>query len=165
MNDIPYKKQVDPKVKALVLIFILLIVGVFVGIIISKVSLGFIHGKVESVKNIRIYWTAFANNYTLQTIFICMNLCLLIGLLSSYISSFRKTKSSFLLGLVLFLMVLFVQSLLSIPLLDLIMSIGTINPQIGFSCILLSYQSITFSILANIFETIALIILYYLSME
>ena len=165
MDDVPYKNELDPKTKAILFIFVLLVIGAIVGIIISNVSLGFLQEKIGDRPTIRTYWSAFSSNYTLVTIVICMNLSLLVGLLSSYVSSFRKTKSNFLLGLVLFLGVLFAQSLLSLPILDLILLIGTINPQIGFSCILLSYQSVIFPILANMFETIALIILFYLSME
>ncbi len=165
MNDIPYKKQMDPKAKALVIIFILLIAGAFIGIIVSKTTLGFFENRIAQSANARPYWPAFVNNYSLVTIVICMNLSLLAGLLCSYIKSFRITKSGFLLGLVLFLMVLFVQSLLSIPFLNLIMSITSMPPKLGFTCILISYQSMIFTILANMFETIALIILYYLSSE
>ncbi|HID25073.1 MAG TPA: hypothetical protein EYP23_01220 [Thermoplasmata archaeon] len=90
--------------------------------------------------------------YTLATVIICMNLMLLLGLLGAYIQSYRETKSSFLLGLTMFLSVLVVQSILSLPIIHV--SVGIIL-----------YQSNLFTILPNLFEMIALIILFYLSME
>jgi len=146
------KPKMDPKAKALAILFTLLILGAIIGIIISMVSLGFLKGKFGSIEGARVIWRVFADNYMLGTIIICMNLSLLLGLLGSYASSFRKTKSSFLLGLVLFLGVLFVQSLLSLPILGILLTNS-------------GYQSGLFSILPNMFETIALIILFHLSME
>ena len=146
------KPKMDPKAKALAILFTLLVMGTVIGIAISMTSLGYLRGRFGSVEEARVLWRVFADNYMLGTIIICMNLSLLLGLLVSYIGSFRKTKSSFLLGLVLFLGVLFVQSLLSLPILSILLTKSV-------------YQSGLFSILPNMFETIALIILFYLSME
>jgi len=146
------KPKMDPNAKALAILFILLIVGAVIGITISLVSLGFLKLRFGSMEGARIIWRVFADNYMLGTIIICMNLSLLLGLLGSYVRSFRKTKSSFLLGLVLFLGVLFVQSLLNLPFLGILLTNS-------------GYQSGLFSVLPNMFETIALIILFYLSME
>jgi hypothetical protein len=150
MKDV--KPGRDPKAKALMILFALLALGAIIGVFISFASLGYIRGELASRGVIRGLWRIFFDNYILGTVIISMNLFLLLGLLGSYIHSFRKTRSSFLLGLVLFLSVLFVQSVLSLPLL---------NVMLGQT----SYQSGLFSILPNMFETIALIILFYLSME
>jgi len=147
----------DPKAKMLAILFILLIVGAIIGIVISKASLSYIErqakrqGRLNNDVAKRV-WNAFVGMYTLGTIIICMNLMLLLGLLGAYIQSYRKTRSSFLLGLIMFLGVLVVQSLLSLPILHV--SFGTAL-----------YQSNLLTILPNMFETIALIILFYLSME
>lgn len=165
MNEIPSKNKMDPKAKALMLVFILLVLGAVIGIVISKSSLGLLEERIGQGTSTRPYWPGFANNYTLMTIIICMNLCVLIGLLVSYVRSFKVTKSSFLLGLVLFLMVLFVQSLLSLPIINLLTVAGSMDSRLGVSFIILSYQNVIIPMLANIFETMALIILYYLSSE
>ena len=146
------KPKMDPKAKALTILFMLLIIGALLGIVLSLISLGFLKNRFVSIEGARVIWRVFADNYMLGTIIICMNLSLLLGLLGSYINSFRRTKSSFLLGLVLFLCVLFVQSLLSLPFLGILLTNS-------------GYQSGIFNILPNMFETIALIILFYLSME
>ena len=159
------KSKIDPKAKAITILFLLLICGVIIGIFISLISLNILGKRIGEGDIIKALWRPFANNFTLETIMICMNMSLLLGLLISYVRSYRRTCSVFLLGLVLFLAVLFVQSLLSLPILDLIITVGSVDPRLGFSSVLISYQSAIFSFLANLFETIALIILYYLSME
>ena len=147
----------DPKAKMLIILFILLIVGATVGIVLAKTSLNYIEqharrqGRLDAEKTQRI-WKSFMGMYTLATVIICMNLMLLLGLLGAYIQSYRETKSSFLLGLTMFLSVLVVQSILSLPIIHV--SVGIIL-----------YQSNLFTILPNLFEMIALIILFYLSME
>lgn len=165
MKQMQKNNEMDTKAKSFLSIFLLLIIGTIIGAVISRVTLRIIQNRVGTGELITKYWPTFSNNYTLVTIIICMNITLLIGLLIIYINSFQETKSSFLLGLILFLSVLFAQSLLSLPVLDLIISISSTSPYIGFSYIVLNYQSIIFPILANMFETIALIILFYLSME
>ena len=159
------KSEMDPKAKALTRLFILLLIGAIVGIAVSVMSLGFLYAKVGSIGSIQNVWGAFSTNFTLKTIIICMNLSMLFGLIWSYRSDFKKTRSPFLLGLILFLLVLFVQSLLSLPILDLITSIVTIGVRSGFFYVLLAYQSAIFDIIAHFFGTIALIILFYLSNE
>lgn len=155
----------DPRTKSLMLLFILLLIGALIGIAVSIGSLTFLYSKISNSEEIRSIWQAFSTNFSIETIIICMNLSLLLGLLWSYRSDFKKTKSPFLLGLILFLLVLFVQSLLSLPILNLIISVVTIGARQGFFYVLLTYQSAVFNIIAHFFETIALIILFYLSME
>ena len=151
------KNSGNPKEKMLAVLLILLILGVVMGAILSKASLSYVErqarrqGRLDS-SIVRGVWNAFVGMYTLGTIIICMNLMLLLGLLGAYIQSYRRTKSSFLLGLIMFLGVLVAQSLLSLPILHV--SVGTVL-----------YRSNIFTILPNLFETIALIILFYLSME
>ncbi|MCD6468509.1 MAG: hypothetical protein J7L32_04270 [Thermoplasmata archaeon] len=151
------KNSGNPKEKMLAVLLILLILGVVMGAILSKASLSYVErqarrqGRLDS-SIARGVWNAFVGMYTLGTIIICMNLMLLLGLLGAYIQSYRRTKSSFLLGLIMFLGVLVAQSLLSLPILHV--SVGTVL-----------YRSNIFTILPNLFETIALIILFYLSME
>ena len=142
----------DPKGKALVLLLVLLIVGAIVGISISLISLNVAKGRIGLDETQRAVWRVFADNYMLGTIIISINLTLLVGLLWSYLQSFRRTKSNFLLGLVLFIGVLVLQTLLNLPLISIMLGNA-------------AYQSGIFSILPNMFETIALIILFYLSME
>lgn len=93
-----------------------------------------------------------------------MNLSLLSGLLFTYKKDYDQTQSPFILGLILFLFVLLVQSLLSRPIINLLVSIIEIGKQ-GVLNIFLTYKSSIFGILSHFFETIALIILFNLSRE
>ena len=95
----------------------------------------------------------------------CVDIILLLGILWIYLDSYRKTKSSFMLGLTFFIGVLFTRSIVTlvtihslfieyvraIPVLTKAFVIGG-----GFG---------TFSFFLNIFEIIAISILLYLSME
>jgi hypothetical protein len=164
------KPKMDPKAKAITIVFILLIVGVIAGFIVAKVSLdstdartkakiivlrGNINLKDESLKEINRLlatqiWNDFSDIFILVTIFITINLALLLGLLGFYVDGFRKTKSNFMLGLTMFLGVLFIQALISLPPFQMIFGQSVFD--IGL-----------FNILPNLFETIALIILFYLS--
>ena len=154
MSDIPYKNKMDPKTKAIAIIIVLLIAGLAVGLVLSKVSVDYASRRAgERYKNpqLQMLIRAFTDMYTLGTTIICINIFLLLGLLSIYADSFRKTKSSFIFGLLLFISVLFVQSIISLPILQSVLG-QTYIPSLA-------------GVLPNIFETIALTILLYLSME
>jgi len=147
MSDTPYSKTIDPKTKAIVLIVVLLIIGAAAGFVLAKGSLRYAQRRSERVTEAnRPYLETL---FTLSMIIICMNITLILGLLGVYVHTFQKTHSSFLVGLIVFIGVLLIQSILSLPI---------------FPTSLL--ESLTlFGILPNMFETIALTILLYLSME
>ena len=149
MSDIPIGKEIDPKAKAIAVIILLLVLGMIVGLAISKVSIDYARRKYQDQESYQRLINLIATVYTLSTSIICMNIFLLLGLLRIYIQLFRSTKSGFLLGLSLFIGVLLIQSFLSLPLFP---------AALGESLSL-------YGILPNMFETIALIILLYLSME
>jgi hypothetical protein len=155
----------DPHIKAILMLFIYLVIGVVIGLIISYGSLAIIQRRIGNLESVQLIWHAFSTNFIIETIIISMNLTLLLGLLWSYKKDFRQTQSPFLLGLILFLLVLVFQSLLSLPVLDIFISIITIGARQGIANIFLTYQSAIFSIIAHFFETIALIILFHLSNE
>ena len=155
----------NPQNKAIIMLFIILFVGVIIGLVVSFGSIGLLQRRMGSIEDIRPFWDAFRVNFTLDTIVICMNLTLLFGLLWSYKKDFKQTQSPFVLGLIVFLFVLFIQSLLSLPILNLIVSLLEIGVKQGAAYIFLAYKSSIFGILSHFFETVALIILYYLSRE
>jgi len=147
MSEIPYSKKVDPKTKALILILVLLIIGAAIGFVLARGSLRAAYKRTDRLPEAtRSYIETL---FTLSMIIICMNITLILGLLGVYIKTFRITHSSFLLGLIVFIGVLFIQSVLSLPI---------------FPTSLVEGLTL-FGILPNMFETIALVILFYLSME
>jgi hypothetical protein len=158
MKDIPYVKEMDPKTKAIAIIIVLLCVGLIVGGVISKISIDYAERTIlekwgeDITPRVQRLIDALKDMYTLGTIIICTNIFLLLGLLFIYGNTLRKTKSSFIFGLLLFIGILFIQSIISLPIL---------HATLGY----LWYSVSLFGVLPNMFETIALIILLYLSME
>ncbi|MEA2054905.1 MAG: hypothetical protein U9O96_07380 [Candidatus Thermoplasmatota archaeon] len=145
----------ETKTRAFALIVVLIIIGTIMGIATSYVSLK--KGKelaeergcpFENKKMARV----FAMRYMASIVVISINIMLLIGLLLVYMDTYSKTKSSFMLGLVFFISVLLIQSLLSLPL---------IHALFGYT----PYGLGPFGVVPHLFETVALVILMALSME
>ena len=148
----------NSKIKIIVYLVILLMVGALVGAVMA--SYAFEKGKEQVEKR----WggpkpwdpprdsRGFNFNFWGSIIFISINLFLLIGLLGIYVSTYWKTQSSFMLGLILFISVLAIQSFLSLPLLHTLF---------GFTAFGLGF----FGVLPHMFETVALVILFILSAE
>jgi general stress protein CsbA len=146
--------------KPVFIIFLLLVAGLIIGLIISYVSLSYAEVRFNDRysggnQRAQLLFKAFKDMYTLATCIITINVFLLLGLLYIYVDAFRKTRSSFMLGLISFISVLFLQSLLSLPIIHALL--GNTGYAVTTANIL--------GVLPNMLETIALIILIYLSME
>jgi len=150
------KNTINPKIKAVSIIVLLLVIGLVVGLIISQISMNYASDRIgrqhKDNDKLSLLIRSYADMYTLETTFICINIFLLFGLLFIYLDTLKKTQSTFMMGLLLFIGVLLVQSILSLPILQTSLSHGYHIPTL-------------ISILPAMFETIALIILLYLSME
>jgi len=90
--------------------------------------------------------------YTLNTVISSINVTLLIFLLITYISIYKKIKSEFTIGLIIFSMVLLFYALASNPL---------VHSAFGFYAIGLG----PFAMLPNLFTCVALAVLLYLSVK
>ncbi len=89
---------------------------------------------------------------TVKTVVSSINMALILLTLAVYVGIYRRIRSKFTIGLILMLLVLLMHALTSNPLL-----------QFGFG-----YQFIglgPLSIMPDIFTTIALVVLFYLSLE
>ncbi|MFO8133834.1 MAG: hypothetical protein R6U10_07905 [Thermoplasmatota archaeon] len=142
--------------KAFALVALLIVIGIVLGMVLSTVSLSLAKERAE-----RRGWrppqdgelpAEFVLRYYTASIIITVNVMLLVGLLGVYLQAYAATGSSFMLGLMFFIGVLLVQSLLSLPLLHTLF---------GYTFFGLG----PFSILPHVFETMALVILIVLSME
>jgi hypothetical protein len=166
MKNNPYQHKINPKMKAVIIIIGLIFIGVVIGMIISLIEIGSIK---EVLQNLDIQPTAaqerrFTMLYIISIVINCIDLTLLVGILWIYIDSYRKTKSSFLLGLTFFIGVLLSRSFLSLAVVqslftDYIKLLPSISKAISTTGIG------SFSFLLNVFEIIAVSILLYLSME
>jgi hypothetical protein len=167
MKDFPYKNTISPKAKVLIVIASLIFIGIVVGFIFSTIGFNSIKDAIQQsgYQVTDVQGRRFSLLYTFSMIINCVDILLLIGILWIYLDSYRKTKSSFMLGLTFFIGVLFTRSIVTlisvhslfieyvraIPLLTKAFVIGG-----GFG---------TFSFFLNVFEIIAISILLYLSME
>jgi len=166
MNDIPYTKKITPRTKALVTICVLIFIGIIIGYLISIFSLQIIRVEIDElpiqVDPARI--TRSVNYYTGAIILLSIEIILLVGLLYVYYDSYRKTKSRFLIGLNMFIIVLFIRSILSVVSLH---SIATeyirVIPYVSRTFLTPGFSALNF--ILYIFEIVALSILLYLSME
>ena len=167
MKELPYKKTISPKAKGLIIIASLIFLGIIVGLIFSTIAFNSIKDAIQQsgYQITDIQGRRFSLLYTASMIINFVDIILLIGILLIYLDSYKKTKSSFMLGLTFFIGVLFTRSLVTlvtihslfieyvraIPLLTKAFVIGG-----GFG---------TFSFFLNFFEIIAICILLYLSMD
>jgi hypothetical protein len=165
MASIPFIKEMNPKNKSILFILTLIIIGLCAGIIFSTLSIDRANQRIIEIDpEAEIQPTLPFLGMTLITI----NISLLIGLLYTHISIFRKTKSRFLIGLILFLSALLIKSLfayVSIQSLAITTALeNIISPIIetldfsvtGFGGILILY---------HIFEFFVLSIFLYVSKE
>ena len=90
--------------------------------------------------------------YTIKTIISSVNVALLVFLLITYISIYRKTGSEFTIGLIIFSMVLLLYALFSNPMVHWVF---------GFRAFGLG----PFAMLPDLFTTLALAVLLYLTMK
>jgi len=90
--------------------------------------------------------------YTAKTIISSINATLLVGLLVTYISIYRKTRSEFTIGLIIFSVVLLLYALASNPILHWTFGFGAFG--LG-----------PFAMLPDLFTCIALIVLLYLTVK
>ena len=142
--------KINPTAKSTLIMVVLLLVGLIFGAIVANKTFSKIEKRMEEKYGKRITEAA-KQMYIFRTVIVAINIFLLLGLLALYVNSFLKTSSNFMLGLSIFVAVLFIQSILSLPILHA--AFGAIP---SFSLV---------GTLSNIFETIALVILFYLSME
>jgi hypothetical protein len=102
-------------------------------------------GYISIVADIEVY-------YTLQTVLSTINATLLVFLMITYIDIYKKLKSEFTVGLIIFSMILLLYALVSNPLMQNIF---------GFRAIGLG----PFAMLPDLFTCLALAVLLYLTMK
>jgi hypothetical protein len=167
MNDFPYKNTISPKAKALIVIASLIFIGIIVGLIFSTIGFNFIKEAIQQsgYQATDAQERRFSLLYTVSMIINCVDIILLVGILWIYLDSYRKTKSSFMLGLTFFIGVLFTRSIVTLVtihslFIEYVRAIPFLTKAFvmggGFG---------TFSFFLNIFEIIAISILLYLSMD
>lgn len=166
MSDISYTKKINPKTKAIGAVFGLIVIGILIGYGISLFSLQTIITKLNDlpiqIDPVRI--NRSVNYYTGALICLGIEIVLLIGLLYVYSDSYRKTKSRFLIGLDVFIIALFIRSVISVVSLHTVASdYIRISPYVSRTFLTPGFTELNF--IVYIFEIIAISVLLYLSME
>jgi hypothetical protein len=165
MADIPFMKKMHPKSITIMFLIILIVFGLFFGILLSAGSINRANERLNEIDPEAEIKPGFP---FLGSILVTINMFILIGLIYTHISIFRKTRSKFLIGLILFLVALFIKSLSaynSIQLLTVATALEYTNIEIVE---ILGFSSTGFGgvfILYHIFEFIVLSIFFYVSRE
>lgn len=159
-------KNLNLKKKSIIIIFVLIVIGIVTGYLISVFSIQTIITELNKlpiqIDPIRI--NRSINYYTGALVCVAVEILLLIGILFVYLNSYRKTKSWFLLGLNVFILALFIRSVLSIITIhNMANEHIRISPYISRTFLTPGFNELNF--VAYAFEIIALSILLYLSME
>jgi cytochrome bd-type quinol oxidase subunit 2 len=163
--------NLSPRVKSLILILSLLILGLIIGIIISTLSSPYVLDLIESrpLKDPGFELTEeiksqIVSSYSIITTILSINITLLFGLLFVYIRTYRRTKSRYLVGFSIFIGVLLVKSIAflvaSTPLLS-----EYVRAASGYIGVMRGSIFGPFAIYFTIFEIIAMCILLFLSNE
>ncbi|MFA5102795.1 MAG: hypothetical protein WC525_06540 [Candidatus Thermoplasmatota archaeon] len=166
MNDISYRKKINPKTKAIVVILGLILLGCLIGYIISIFSLQTIMTELDElpIKIDPVRINRSVTYYTVALICLGIEISLLAGLLYVYYDSYRKTKSRFLIGLNIFIIALFIKSVLSVLSLHTIATdYIRISPYVSRTFLTPGFNELNFVVYT--FEILAISILLYLSME
>jgi Fe2+ transport system protein B len=141
------------KKKSLIGIYIIsVIVAIVIGLILSTVMIYVIEGSEFPIPIPPQYLPALKVVLTIKTVISFVNVALIFLMLGIYIDLYRKIKTNFTAGLLLLIIVLLLNSLTANPILFLRMEGAFIVPGMGF-------------ILPELFTTIALTVLFYLSLE
>ena len=166
MKDVPIDKKISPRSKAVIILIGLFFIGIVLGIVFAQIGIGEAKEVLQElgIRLSGLQERQFTNIYTLFIVVLVLDLVLLVGLLWIYIDMYRKTKSSFMMGLTLFISVLLVRGLLTLFMLHALFTrylrafpvIRELLGDSGFG---------TFSFFISIFEIIAVSILLYLTME
>ncbi len=126
--------------------------AIILGLILSGILLELYRGAPFPFPVPPEYLPVFAFMMTLKTVVSFVNIGLILLMLGIYIDLYRKIKTNFTAGLLLLILVLLMNALTSNPLLFLRFEGPVISQGIGF-------------IIPDLFSTIALSVLFYLSLE
>jgi hypothetical protein len=165
MANIPFMKKMHPKKVTFLFLLTLIIIGLLFGVIFSAGSINRARQRVAELDpeaEIKPGFPFFG------IILVTINIFILFGLIYTHILIFKKTKSRFIIGLILFLVALFIKSLFaytSIQILTIATALRYSNLEVVET---LGFTSTGFGgilILYHIFEFIVLSIFFYVSRE
>jgi hypothetical protein len=132
--------------------FVAVIAAVILGLFLSAIMINVIEGSEFPIPIPPEYLPALKIAMTIKTVISFVNMALIVLMLGIYIDLYRKIKTNFTAGLLLLIIVLLLNALTSNPLLFLRFDGTFFSPGMGI-------------LIPDLFSTIALSVLFYLSLE
>jgi hypothetical protein len=165
MVNIPIIKEMDPKSISILFLIILIVIGLLVGVVLSAGSINLANQRVKEIDPEAEVDPVYP---FLGITIITINIFILCGLIYTHILIFKKTKSKFLIGLILFLSALLIKSLFAYASIQLL----AIATELKYSNVAI-VENLTFSItgfagiilLYHMFEFFVVSIFFYVSRE
>lgn len=132
--------------------FVSVIAAVIMGLMLSALIFGVITGSEFPIPIPPEFIPALEVMLTLKTVVSFVNIALIFLMLGIYLDLYRKIKTNFTAGLLLLIVVLLLNALTSNPFLFFRFEGALFTPGMGF-------------LIPDLFTTIALTVLFYLSLE
>jgi hypothetical protein len=141
------------KKRTYILVYIgIVVVMVILGLLLSSILFDIFTGQDLPFEIPPEYLPVIATIITSKAIMGLVNMGLLFLMIGIYINLYRKIRTNFTAGLLLLLVVLLLNVLTSSPIIFLRWGVPLVGPGLGF-------------IIPDLFTTIALTVLFYLSLE
>ena len=177
--------NLNPKLKSIIIISSLIIIGIIIGYVIASTSSNYLIERIqnpppnhfipkneefnESAKWQRFNLTSFEKDqiirgYSLSVMILSVEIVLLIGLIVIYIDIFSKTKAKYIIGFLLFVGVFLFKSITQLITMTPLYSEVIREAPTAISPLFKSNFG-PFGIFFTIFEIIAICILLYISSE
>ena len=172
MIKIEFIDKISPRMRSVLFIFILIIIGFIVGQIIGTISGSNLIEQLEMMENQypgKFELTANQINqiiggYLVITTILCIDIILLIGLIYVYLNTFLKIRSRYLIGFVIFVGVFLIKSVSNLLALTPLISEPIKAAPLAITPLLKGGYG-PFGSYFMIFEILAICILIYLSRE
>ncbi len=164
--------NINPKIRSIVFIVLLLIFGIIIGQIISYVSSPHLLENIEGPKDHHVppfnltddQKQEIIRGYTNVSMILCSEIMLLMGLIYVYMQTYRKTKSRYLIGFILFVGTFFVKSVSYFLAITPLFSDPIRQAPVAIGPLFRGFFG-PFGIYFTIFEIIAICILIFISRE
>ena len=119
MNKFHFIEKLNPRSRSIIFIVLLIIIGIIIGQVIALISNQYILDRIENPKH--FYRPDFKltgeekeqiiRGYSIFVTILCVEIVLLIGLISVFLNTYLKIKSKYLIGFVIFVGTFLVKSI------------------------------------------------------
>lgn len=173
MSIVQRYKNVNPKIRTIVFILVLICIGLIIGKLIGIASSPILLENIEGHRDPHMppsfeltedQKQAIVNGYTNVSMILCVEITLLIGLIYVFIHTYLETRSRYLIGFILFVGVFFVKSISYLLAMTPLFTDPIRKAPMAINPLLQGFFG-PFGIYFTIFEIIAICILIYLSRE